>query len=79
MDFFNFDSTHRDFCGWVGLELDLGCLKRINNQLKLKVNGEVITDPKKQAEELKKFFKEKVDDLLEEIKVTQTDLLEPVR
>ena len=35
MDFSNLDSTHRDFCVWVGLVLDLDCLNRINNQLKL--------------------------------------------
>ena len=47
--------------------------------MKLKVNGEVTTDPKTMTEALKIFFKEKVDDLLEEIKESQIDLLEPVR
>ena len=47
--------------------------------MKLKVNGEVTSDPKVMAEALKVFFKDKVDGLLEEIKESQIDLLEPVR
>ena len=46
--------------------------------MKLKVNGEVTTDPKVMVEALKTFFKEKVDVLFEEIKESQVDLLEPV-